>query len=90
MQTFSSPGDKPEKSITRVHFVWANPRLKTTFSKDHKGGSSNQALFFSQTLNLTLVPQELISFNFLSTCAKNIRVEACFCPKFHFLCSSAC
>lgn len=44
MQTFSSPGDKPKKSITHSRCVcvcvWANPDLKTTFSKDHHGSSS--------------------------------------------------
>lgn len=39
MQTFSSPGDKPKKSITHSLCVGGgrNPDLKTTFSKDHHG-----------------------------------------------------
>lgn len=72
MQTFSSPGDKPGKSITCFHFVWANSDPKTTFSKDYQGSFSNQALFLSQILNLIIVLWAVFFFPFLSTSAKNI------------------
>ena len=48
MQTFSSPGVKPNKSITLARSLCvcveegaSNPDLKTSFSKDHHGSGAS-------------------------------------------------